>query len=105
MRRLGILLCTGPDEGDLPLVRALCGAALDDRREVAIFLMDEGARWAADPRLSPLLAAGVEVTVCAMDAEARGLSSAAIEALGVHLGSQHDHGRMIRDCDQVLSFT
>ena len=105
MRRLGVLLASGPDEGDLPLVEALVRAALREGHDVDLFLMDEGVACALDGRLRALVEAGAEATVCAMDAEARGLSADAIVAAGVQLGSQHDHARLLRDSDRFLSFT
>lgn len=73
--------------------------------DTALFLMSEGVRYAHDPRLQPLLRAGVDVTLCAMDAEAHGLDTAAIAALGIELGSQHDHARLVRDADRFLAWT
>lgn len=103
--RLGVLVATGPDEGDFPsLESALLGAA-EAGEDVALFLMDAGTRYALDPRLRRFLDAGVEVSLCAMDAELRGVDCAAAEAAGVILGGQPDHARILRDCDRFLSFT
>ncbi|MCS6913980.1 MAG: DsrE family protein [Myxococcales bacterium] len=102
--RLGILLASGPEEGDLPLVEAVARAALAQGRQVGLFLMDAGCSWALDGRLQALIRDGVEATICAMDAEARGLDVAAIAAAGVHLGSQHDHARLVRDSHRFLCF-
>lgn len=57
------------------------------------------------PRLRAWISAGVEVTVCAMDAEARDLSTADLEAAGITVGSQHDHARLLRDSDRFLALT
>jgi sulfur relay (sulfurtransferase) complex TusBCD TusD component (DsrE family) len=103
--RLGLLLATAPSEGDFPVVAAAVKQALSAGRDISLFLMDDGVAYALDPRIGPLLQAGVEVTVCAMDAEAHGLSPSAIEMAGVLLGSQHDHARILRDSDRFLSFT
>ena len=103
--RLGVLLATAPEEGDFPLVQGVVEAALSAGRDVGLFLMDDGVRYALDPRLAPLLRAGVEVTACATDAEARGLPAGVIESAGVLLGSQHDHAPLVRDSDRFLSFT
>lgn len=105
MRRVAILLASGPDEGDLPLVEALARAALAEGYDVDLFLMDAGVRCALDPRLQALIQAGADATVCAMDAEAQGVSAEALVEAGVHLGSQHDHARLLRDSDRFLSFT
>ncbi len=106
--RLGLLLATAPHEGDFSVVAAAVDHALRAGREVSLFLMDDGVAYALDPRLALLVQAGVEVTLCAMDAEARGLSPKMIETLeaaGMRLGSQHDHARILRDSDRFLSFT
>jgi sulfur relay (sulfurtransferase) complex TusBCD TusD component (DsrE family) len=104
-KRLGILIATAPQEGDWPLIEAVARAALSEGREVGLFLMDSGVAYAVDARLRSLLDHGVQCTLCAMDAEAQGLSPEAIVAVGVQLGSQHDHARLVRDSDQLLSFT
>lgn len=104
MTRLGLLLCTAPEEGDLPVVEAAARAALAAGHEVGLFLMDAGVTCAQDPRLRALLDEGVDATACATDAEARGVS-AALEAAGVRLGSQRDHARLLRDSDRFLAFT
>jgi sulfur relay (sulfurtransferase) complex TusBCD TusD component (DsrE family) len=67
--------------------------------------MDDGVRYALDARLQALLSVGVELTLCATDAAARALPCDELEALGVVIGSQHDHARLVRDSDRFLSFT
>lgn len=103
--QLGVLVATGPGEGDFPsLESALLGAA-QAGEEAALFLMDDGVFYALDPRLRRFIDAGVEVSLCAMDAEARGVDCDAAAAAGVILGGQPDHARILRDCDRFLSFT
>lgn len=103
--RIGVLVATGPAEGDHPLIDAALTGALLAGDDAEVFLMDDGARYALDPRVAPWLASGIEITVCAMDAEARDLDPAAIARAGVTLGSQHDHGRLLRRSERFLSFT
>ncbi len=80
-------------------------AAVDRGESAALFLMSRGVHYALDPRLPPLVGAGVDVSLCAMDAEAEGLNTDAIASLGIQLGSQHDHARLLRDADCFLSWT
>jgi len=103
--RIGILVATGPDAGDFALIESAVAGGLAAGADVSIFLMDAGVGYALDRRLRPLLDSGVEVALCAMDAEARGLDCQAAAAAGVVLGSQHDHARLLRDSDRFLSFT
>ena len=85
--RLGVLLCDP----------ALLGKAIELLGEGdALFLMDEGVR--ADVRA--LTDGGVEVTLCAMDAEARGVKE---DPHGARFGSQYDHAVMIRDARRIVS--
>jgi sulfur relay (sulfurtransferase) complex TusBCD TusD component (DsrE family) len=102
---LGILLASGPDGDDLPVVLAAAQAALSEGAEVEVFAMDDGVHFVDEPRLAALIAAGVEVTVCAMDSEARGIDLPSAEARGVGIGDQSDHARLLRRCDRFLSFT
>jgi hypothetical protein len=66
-----------------------------------LFLMDDGVRLAVDARLQKLVDAGLEVTMCATDAEARTIAAPD----GVRLGSQHDHALMIRSAGRILALT
>jgi sulfur relay (sulfurtransferase) complex TusBCD TusD component (DsrE family) len=104
-RRLGILVASGPAEGDFPLIASALDGALRDGVDAALFLMDDGVGYALDARVQPFLAAGVEVALCAMDAESRSIDCQAAAAAGVIIGSQHDHARLLRDSDRFLSFT
>jgi hypothetical protein len=95
-----------PDLGVLLADAAALGAALDVLHNCAnaqMFLMDDGVRAATDPRLRALVAAGGDVTLCAMDAESRGV--VALPPDGLRFGSQWDHACMIRDAREVVAFT
>jgi hypothetical protein len=87
---------------------ALAGAAIEIARgssrpeEATLFLMDEGVRAAGDPRLRALLDDGAEVSLCAMDAEARGIAA---DDRGPRFGSQYDHAVLVRDARRVVSLT
>lgn len=103
--KLGILVATAPQRGDFTLFAARIEAALRDGDDVSLFLMDDGTGYAMDARVQPLLDAGVEVAMCAMDAERRGVDCVRAAAVGIVVGSQYDHARLVRDSDHFLSFT
>ncbi len=67
--------------------------------------MDGGVLYALDPRTQDLIAAGVDVSLCAMDAEAHGVDPREVTRRDIVLGSQRDHARLVRDCDPFLCFT
>jgi hypothetical protein len=67
-----------------------------------IFLMDDGVCAQEAPRLRALIDAGADVTLCAQDAEARGLHP---YDGGPRFGSQYDHARMMRDVGCVVAAT
>ncbi|MBL9005473.1 MAG: hypothetical protein JNJ46_14560 [Myxococcales bacterium] len=122
-RRLAVLLATAPGERFQPLppasdppshtlfaddfacVASALRSAVAAGDDAALFLMDHGVLYATDPRLPPLLAEGIDVALCATDAEAQGLDLMAAASHGILLGSQHDHARLVRDSDRFLSFT
>lgn len=102
--KLGILVAT-PPASDFALFASRIEAALRDGDDVSLFLMDAGTGYALDARVRPFLDAGVEVSMCAMDAERRGVDCAQAAAAGILVGSQYDHARLVRDSDHFLSFT
>jgi len=95
---LGILLADPSLVGvAVELVRA-SGAPI----EAVLFLMDEGVHASEDARVRALLDGGTDVTLCAMDAEARGLHAT---DGGVRFGSQYDHAVMVRDAQRIIALT
>jgi hypothetical protein len=84
---------------------AMLGRALDLARnvdEAQLFLMDDGVRVAADARLRAAIDDGLEASLCAMDAEARGVAPV---SGGPRFGSQWDHATMVRDALRVVAMT
>jgi sulfur relay (sulfurtransferase) complex TusBCD TusD component (DsrE family) len=102
---LGVLIATAPEEGDLPTLRSLLHEALQRGHDVDLFLMDAGVHYALDANLALWVAAGVDVTLCAHDAEAQGIDLRAAAARGVVLGTQRDHAQILRRSDRFYSFT
>jgi hypothetical protein len=84
---------------------AMLGRALDLCRnvdEAQLFLMDEGVRAAAAPALRAAIDDGLDASLCAMDAEARGIVAT---VGGPRFGSQWDHATMVRDAARVVAMT
>ena len=70
--------------------------------EAQLFLMDDGVRAAPAPSLLAAIDDGLDVALCAMDAEARGVAQ--VEG-GPRFGSQWDHAVMVRDAARVVAMT
>jgi sulfur relay (sulfurtransferase) complex TusBCD TusD component (DsrE family) len=108
--QIGILLASGPGREDGRTVLPLAQAALDRGHRVHLFLMKEGVEYvrsrAGNPyaeALGRLMAAGAEVTLCALNARRQGLDKA--DAIpGVVFGSQYDHARIVAASDRYLAF-
>ena len=84
---------------------AMLDRALDLLRnvdEAQLFLMDEGVRAAAAPRLIAAIDDGLDASLCAADAEARAVDPV---AGGPRFGSQWDHATMIREAARVVAMT
>lgn len=103
--RLGVLIASSPDEGDAPLIASAVQAALQAGDHIELFLMADGVHYALSASIAAFIAAGADVTICAMDAEAHALDPDRITAAGVTLGSQRDHAHILRRSDRFLSFT
>jgi hypothetical protein len=95
---LGVLLA---DERLLERAMASLRAPAVEPREAGLFLMDEGVRAARAP-LVELLESGVDVSLCAGDAEARGVSP--FDG-GPRFGSQYDHAVLVRDARRFVALT
>jgi sulfur relay (sulfurtransferase) complex TusBCD TusD component (DsrE family) len=106
----GFLLASGPEQPDGPTVLRLARAALDRGHDVRIFLMKEGVEHVRNApgnpsagELAGLIAAGAEVSVCALNSRRRRLGKA--DAIpGVVFGSQYDHARIVAASDRYLAF-
>lgn len=103
--RLGVLIASAPEEGDAPLIASAVEAALHAGDYIELFLMADGVHYALSANIAAFIAAGAEVTICAMDAEASALALDRIVAAGVTLGSQRDHAHILLRSDRFLSFT
>jgi sulfur relay (sulfurtransferase) complex TusBCD TusD component (DsrE family) len=70
-KKLGLLLSTGPEHGNIDTAIGLSTAALDRGASVYLYLIDDGVRTLADPRLRSLPARGVKLFVCAYGCQKR----------------------------------
>ena len=70
-KRLGMLLSTGPEHGNVETALALASAGLHRGASVYLYLIDDGVRALADPRLRALPAQGVKMFVCAYGCQKR----------------------------------
>jgi sulfur relay (sulfurtransferase) complex TusBCD TusD component (DsrE family) len=104
VRSLAIVLATAPERGDLARAARLAHAARAAGVEVSLFAMDAGvAALAADrAALAALLDDDCEVVACALSAHVRGLRE---DDVGVLLGSQDDHAAMVHRADRTVAFT
>jgi sulfur relay (sulfurtransferase) complex TusBCD TusD component (DsrE family) len=96
--RFGFLLASA-EPGDVALLARLAAAAIDGGHDVRVFLMDDGVSVVGDPALAALAERGVELALCASDADARGACAPDV----VTLGSQLDHAGFARDCDRWVT--
>jgi hypothetical protein len=102
--RLGLILATGPETGDLPRLLALATAARHRGLAVDVFAMHAGvlALAAAPATVAALVDAGCDVVGCATSADRHGVDLA---ALGVVAGSQDDHAAATDARHHVVAFT
>jgi len=70
-KKLGLLLSTGPEHGNLDTALGLVTAALGRGASVYLYLIDDGVRTLADSRLRGLPAQGVKLFVCAYGCQKR----------------------------------
>jgi hypothetical protein len=98
-RTVSILLTHGPDSADARRVAHLVEAAVRQGIVPRLFLMADGVANTEHGPIAPWLGRA-EVTVCAVNAAAVGLSPPA----GVRLGSQHDHMVQVASSDRAVAF-
>jgi len=70
-KKLGLLLSTGPEHGNLDTALGLVTAALGRGASVYLYLIDDGVRTLVDSRLRGLPAQGVKLFVCAYGCQKR----------------------------------
>jgi hypothetical protein len=100
-KKLGLLLATHPDCGDVARVTALSKAALGQGVDVYLYLIDEGARAYGNADITALQAQGLKLFVCAYGALQRGVQpdeNAVFGGLSVL-------GGIMEGCDRFVSYS
>ena len=98
--KLGILLTTSPENENTHTVIAISTAARNAGHDVSIFLMYDGVYNVHKKEFVELLNKGVNIAVCALNAEQRHVSKVG----GIVFGSQYDHACIASDTDRFISF-
>ncbi len=108
--KLGILLTAGPMYEEAGTAARIARAALEKGWEVDFFLMEDGiysvkagAKAKAVQEMAALLSRGARMTVCAYNAELRGIGAKELLP-GVVSGSQYDLAHIVNGCDRFLYF-
>ena len=70
-KKLGVMLSTAPEHPNLTTVVGLADAALSRGDDVYLYLIDDGVRALADPRLRALPARGAKLFACAYGCQKR----------------------------------
>ncbi len=98
--KLGILLTTSPESENTNTVIAMSRAARRQGHQVSIFLMYDGVYNVHKKEFAELSDIGVNLTVCALNAEQRSVG----KVEGILFGSQYDHACIAADADRFISF-
>lgn len=98
--KLGILLTTSPENENTNTVIEISKAARDEGHEVSIFLMYDGVYNVNNKDFAGLVDRGVEIAICALNAEQRKVA----KVEGILFGSQYDHACIAGDVDRFISF-
>jgi predicted peroxiredoxin len=99
-KKLGILVSSHPDKGDLAHVRGLAGAALARGVDVYLYLIDDGTRHYGAPELDDLKARGLKLYVCAYGGKQRGIEPDE----GAVFGGLSALGGILEGCDRFVAF-
>ena len=98
--KLGILLTTSPENENTNTVIELSRAARGQGHEVSIFLMYDGVYNVNKKEFADLSGIGVNIAVCALNAEQRNVG----KVEGILFGSQYDHACIAANVDRFVSF-
>jgi predicted peroxiredoxin len=98
--KLGILLTTSPENENTNTVISISSAAREQGHEVSIFLMYDGVYNIQKKEFINLIEKGVNIAVCAFNAEQRNIA----RVDGILFGSQYDHACIASEVDGFISF-
>src|SRR5659263_445845 len=98
--KLGILLTTSPESENTNTVIEISKAAREEGHDVSIFLMYDGVYNVNLKEFVALVDKGVDITICAFNAEQRNVA----KVDGILFGSQYDHACIASDVDRFISF-
>lgn len=98
--KLGILLTTSPENENTNTVIEISKAAREQGHDVSIFLMYDGVYNVNKKEFAELVNKGVEITICAFNAEQRRVA----KVDGILFGSQYDHACITNSADRFISF-
>lgn len=99
-KKLGILVSSHPDKGDLGPVRHLAEAALGAGVDCYLYLIDEGTRYYGAPDLAALAERGLKLYVCAYGGKLRGIEPDE----GAVFGGLSALGGIMEGCDRFVAF-
>ncbi|MHB1287154.1 MAG: DsrE family protein [Leptospirales bacterium] len=98
--KLGILVSTRPDQGDVEHVRPIVEEALARKDKVYLYLLDDGTLYLRDDWVHNLVDQGVHVYSCAYGAQNRKIyDSGKTTFCGLVVLTQ-----LMEGCDRFLSF-
>ncbi|MFQ5542867.1 MAG: DsrE family protein [Nitrospiria bacterium] len=99
-RKLGILLSTPPENNNLKTAVFLADAALSQRVQTYLYLVDEGVKNTDSPEIEVLHKKGLKLFICAYGAQRHGISTSE-KAVFCGLVVLSD---LIKGCDRFVAF-
>ena len=103
-RKLGLLLSTAPSHPSVETAVKLAEAALRQRVDVYVYLIDEGVKSMKDLQFTRLLDSGVKMSVCAYGCQQHGVPTRDMDSR-VSLSGLVVLSGIIDGCDRFLAFT
>jgi len=99
--KLGILLTTSPEREDMHNVIKLCEAAIDQGKEVSLFMMCDGVYSSYCSNLTDLIPKGVKISQCHHNADERKIVE---EGNPVESASQYIFSGILGEVDRLITF-
>lgn len=102
-KKLGVLLSTPPSHPNVTTVSRLCEEGLKSGVDVYLYLIDEGVKNIADPRLLNLSREGAKLFACAYGCQQHGVSTGNLDP-GIQLCGLVVLSNMMNGCDRFVAF-